>query len=316
MPDRLLTASLASAITKAASKQAWYTVTFLVDPPRRADALRAYAYFRWVDDTIDALPAPDLASRSARMSREAFLHRQQRLLEYCLRGERPQRVSGHEAMLVELTQRADRAPSLEAYLRNMMRVMAFDVGRRGRLISGDELEGYTQSLAMAVTEVMHHFIGNGKAAPLDKTRYSAASGAHIMHMLRDTYADLRAGYYNVPRELLEAEGISPSDVDSGPYRAWVESRVRLAREQLEAGTEYFARVESRRLRAAGFAYIVRFEWLVEMLVRDGYRIRPDYSRRRGMASDLRLGWRAITRVSRPQSVRKQDYLAEPRPGRA
>jgi phytoene/squalene synthetase len=45
--------SLAAAITSAASRQTYYTVRFLVDRPRRADAYRAYAYFRWVDDVLD-----------------------------------------------------------------------------------------------------------------------------------------------------------------------------------------------------------------------------------------------------------------------
>ena len=46
--------TLASSITKAASKQTYYTIRFLVDRERVADAYRAYAYFRWVDDTLDS----------------------------------------------------------------------------------------------------------------------------------------------------------------------------------------------------------------------------------------------------------------------
>ena len=50
-----MTSSLASAITKAASKQTYYTIRFLVDRPLVDDAFRAYAYFRWVDDVVDAV---------------------------------------------------------------------------------------------------------------------------------------------------------------------------------------------------------------------------------------------------------------------
>ena len=46
--------NLAASITRAASKQTYYTVRFLVDRGRVADAYRAYAYFRWVDDTLDS----------------------------------------------------------------------------------------------------------------------------------------------------------------------------------------------------------------------------------------------------------------------
>ncbi len=47
---------LSPFITKAASKQTYYTIRFLVDRERVADAYRAYAYFRWVDDTLDSIP--------------------------------------------------------------------------------------------------------------------------------------------------------------------------------------------------------------------------------------------------------------------
>ena len=65
--------SPASAITKAASKQTYYTIRLLVDRERVDDAYRAYGYFRWVDDTLDA----DSCSRS---ERTAFLLRQKELL--------------------------------------------------------------------------------------------------------------------------------------------------------------------------------------------------------------------------------------------
>ena len=45
--------ALAASITKAASKQTYYTIRFLVDRERVKNAYRAYAYFRWVDDTLD-----------------------------------------------------------------------------------------------------------------------------------------------------------------------------------------------------------------------------------------------------------------------
>ena len=44
---------LASAITRSASKQTYFTIRLLVDRDRAADAYRAYAYFRWVDDQLD-----------------------------------------------------------------------------------------------------------------------------------------------------------------------------------------------------------------------------------------------------------------------
>src|SRR5215212_3080049 len=190
---------LPPTITKAASKQTYYTIRFLVDRDRTADAYRAYAYFRWVDDTLDG----ESLSNQARLF---FLVRQKSLLDKCYQGQSIQDATLEEQMLIGLVQHDHKKNSgLQSYLRNMMRVMEFDARRRGRLISQAELNEYTLCLATAVTEALHYFIGNKSYAPHNETRYLAVTGAHIAHMLRDTFDDLQAGYYNIPREVLESK---------------------------------------------------------------------------------------------------------------
>ena len=280
--------SPASSITKAASKQTYYTIRFLVDRARVDDAFRAYGYFRWVDDSLDA----ESGSRAERL---AFLQRQKALLEECYRGARPRDVTAQENMLVELVQRNHDANSgLAVYLRNMMLVMEFDARRRGRLISQIELNEYTHWLASAVTEAMHYFIGHACYAPRDETRYLAVTAAHITHMLRDTFDDVQAGYYNIPREVLEANHIGPQDVHSEVYRTWVTSRVQLARAYFAAGREYLARVQNLRCRLAGLAYTARFEWLLDTIEREGYSLRPQYSERRSIGTGLRMSGLALS----------------------
>jgi phytoene/squalene synthetase len=294
--------SPASTITKAASKQTYYTIRFLVDRARVEDAYRAYAYFRWVDDVLDADSGSDPGlSEVAAAERQAFLERQKFLLETCLRGEAPRDVNLQEKMLVELVQSDhEKSSGLLAYLRNMMLVMEFDVARRGRWISHVELNEYTRWLAIAVSEAMHYFIGNGAFTPRDETRYLAVSAAHITHMLRDTYDDVRAGYYNIPREVLDAHQIWPQEVQSDAYRAWVKSRVHLAREYFEAGREYFRRVQNPRHRLAGFAYMARFEWLLETIEREGFALRPQYQERKSIGIGLRMSWLALSSMLRLQ----------------
>jgi phytoene/squalene synthetase len=288
--------SPASAITKAASKQTYYTIRFLVDRARVEDAYRAYAYFRWVDDVLDAdSGSGPVLSEVEASERRAFLERQKSLLEECIRGQAPRDANIQEKMLVELVQSdPGKNSGLRAYLRNMMLVMDFDVRRRGRLIAQVELNEYTRWLAIAVTEAMHYFIGQGAFAPRDETRYLAVSAAHITHMLRDTCDDVRAGYYNTPREVLEANHIGPQDVHSGAYRAWVRSRVKLAREYFEAGRVYFRRVQNTRHRLAGFAYMARFEWLLETIEREGFILRPQYNERKSIGTGLRMSWLALS----------------------
>jgi hypothetical protein len=195
-----------------------------------------------------------------------------------------------ELLLVELAQRdRERDSGLGVYLHNMMRVMDFDARRRGTFISEVELNQYTRWLATAVTENLHYFIGHGQFAPRDETRYLAVSAAHITHMLRDTYSDLQAGYYNIPREVLEANHIGPEDVNSDAYHAWVKSQVQLAREYFKAGKSYLARVQSLRCRLAGLAYIARFEWLLDTIQKENYLLRPQYSERKNIKTELRMG---------------------------
>jgi hypothetical protein len=279
-----MTTSLASSITKIASQQTYHTIRLLVDRERVDDAFRAYAYFRWVDDTLDA-------EGGSSLERAAFLERQKTLLDRCYRGEAPREAAPEERLLTELIRHEhDPEGGLQAYLRNMMRVMEFDTRRRGRLISQAELNEYTRWLATAVAEAMHYFIGHGSFAPRTETRYLAVTAAHIAHMLRDTYADLQAGYYNIPREVLDAHHIGPEAVQSDAYRAWVRSRVRLAREHFRAGQGYYARVQSARHRLAAMAYTARFAWVLDTIETEGYCLRPEYQERRSAAAGLRMGW--------------------------
>jgi phytoene/squalene synthetase len=303
-----MTPSLAAKITKAASKQTYYTIRFLVDRSRVADAYRAYAYFRWLDDVLDA-ESSSPGGPDERAERLAFLDRQEALLDACIRGDAPRNVDPHEAMLVELVRHSDPADAdLRSYVSHMMRVMAFDARRRGRLISRVELDEYTRSLAVAVSDAMHHFIGHGSDDALGaEDRYRAVTGAHIVHMLRDTEADLRAGYFNVPREVLQASSIGPHDVHCDAYRAWVRERVRQAGAELAAGEAYFARLRSRRHRLAGLAYIARFRWLIDRFERDGFQVRPSYADVARLPTTLRMASIVVSgMVGRPHIHRRPD----------
>lgn len=296
----------APAITKAASKQTYYTIRFLVDRERVDDAYRAYGYFRWVDDVLDA----DAGSKPERL---AFLERQKSLLEECYRGGHPRDVNIQETMLVGLIQHdQEKNSGLQLYLRNMMQVMDFDTRRRGRLISQSELNDYTRWLSCAVMEAIHYFIGHDDFSPQDETRYLAVSGAHITHMLRDTFDDAQIGYYNIPREVLGANGLDPQDAQNGAYRGWVKSRVQLAREYFQAGKGYFARVENSRCRLACFAYIARFEWLLDTIEREGYLLRPQYAERKSFGTGLLMSWLMLSSMVNPRGVNTPPQPVPPR----
>lgn len=302
-----MTTAPAASITKAASKQTYYTVRFLVDRERVNDAYRAYAYFRWVDDTLDAEAATE-------SERNAFIERQKSLLRKCYRGDGSPDATIRGNMLVDLIRNDHEQNSgLQLYLRNMMQVMDFDARRRGRLISQMELNEYTRWLATAVMECIHHFIGHDDFAPHDETRYLAVAGAHITHMLRDTFDDMRVGYYNIPREVLEESHIGPQDVQCDAYRDWVKSRVQQAREYFAAGKEYFARVQNSRCRLACYAYIARFEWLLDTIEREDYVLRPRYDERKSFGTGLLMSWLTLVSVFNSRPTRALDPRVSNRP---
>ncbi len=263
-------------ITRAASKQAYYTIRYLVDHDRRLAAYRAYAYFRWVDDRLDQ-PVSDKTQQLA------FVRREQNLLDSTYQAYHGQArhdwgdLAPQERMLVDLIQSDDQCASgLRSYISNMMAVMAFDANRRDQLVTEQELEQYTRHLSFAVTDALHYFIGHEDALPQSEARYFPAMAAHITHMLRDTFEDIRLGYFNVPLELLEPSGIGPRDVASVPYREWVSCRVQLARAYFTDGASYLDQVQSARCRLAGYAYMARFAGILDTIEREGYRLRPRY----------------------------------------
>lgn len=274
--------SLAASITKAASKQTYYTVRFLVDRELILDAYRAYGYFRWVDDQLDQ-------GGMERHERIAFVARQRSLIDRCYQGERLPDLADEENMVADLIRGdLEKNSGLHSYIYNMMAVMAFDAERRGRLISHDELTGYTRHLATAVTDALHFFIGHACPPPRSEARYLAATAAHVTHMLRDTLEDIESGYFNIPHEYLEAHGIDPCNVWNAPYRKWIQNRVELARAYFKAGKGYLAQTKNLRCRIAGCAYIARFAGVLDAIERDGFRLRSEYSEGKSVGAGVKM----------------------------
>jgi hypothetical protein len=87
--------ALPAVITRTASKQTYYTIRLLVDRAWTHDAYRAYAYFRWVDDWLDERV-------SDRSERQAFIDRQQALVDACYQDVWPHALTVEEQMLVDL----------------------------------------------------------------------------------------------------------------------------------------------------------------------------------------------------------------------
>ena len=279
---------LAEAITKAASKQTYYTIRLFVDRDLVSLAYQAYAYFRWVDDTLDR----EILTKDEKV---AFANRQVDLLTDLYLGHTPVDLCPEELMLVDLVQRdSTKNSGLASYLHNMMAVMVIDAERNGRVITQQELSTYIQSLAVSVTDALHYFIGHETTPALSPYRYHAVTAAHITHMLRDAHEDSQTGYYNIPREYLKTNTITAQDIRSTAYRQWVCQQVTSARRYFNDGRKYLAGVRNLRCRLVGYAYTARFEWVLNRIARENYCLRPDYSDRKSLRAGLWMGWKALT----------------------
>lgn len=274
-------------VTRNASSQTFQTIRWLVDRNRRANAFRAYAYFRWLDDALDSQSVPA-------QSRQTLLSRQTHVIAGAFRGEPPLPANPQERWIIDLiASEPDRSSGLDQYVRHLMAVMAFDTERLGRFPSADELRNYSLNLAIGVTEAMHYFIGHDRPAPRRSDRYQAVFGAHITHMLRDMISDVRAGYYNIPGEYLTANRIAVDAFESIPYRAWVRDRVEMARACFAAGARYLAAVPSARCRYAGLAYMERFKTVLDSIETDGFVLREHYAEPGTISAWLSLAVRAL-----------------------
>jgi hypothetical protein len=279
--------SLAPSITYNANRQTYFMIKYLVDRPLVPDAYRAYAYFRWVDDSLDQ----NTWENSKRL---AFIARQKSILKRCYEAQWVRDLSPEERLLASLIALdRDGNSGLYAYLFQMMQVMEFDAKRLGCWITQAELHAYTQALATAVTEALHYFIGHTCERPRSELRYLAVSGAHITHMLRDTFDDLKAGYFNIPEEYVTAHQITPWDVSHDAYQTWVKIRVQLARSCFQKGKTYLAQVENPRCRFAGYGYMARFEGVLEAIERENYLLRPAYPERKSAKGAFQLIWATL-----------------------
>ncbi len=256
----------------------------MVDRDLVDDFFRAYSYFRWADDVID----------NAALSKDkciSFVKRQGQLIDRLYKNERPDDLAPQEEVLADLVGH-DRAENsgLQSFIRNMFALIRFDAQRKGRLISEEELAWYSGSLTKSVTDGIQYFIGNGHPYPEGDDRYSAATGAHVAHLLRDALQDTADGFINIPAEYLEKHEIGPDDVGKDPYRAWVRSRVTLARKYLRDGKRYLDELDVLRCKIAGYWYCARFEGILAKIERDGFVLRAEYDERHHLTTWFKIAW--------------------------
>jgi phytoene/squalene synthetase len=117
-------------------------------------------------------------------------------------------------------------------------------------------------------------------------------------MLRDMREDLASGYINIPVENLPAGGFRTDDFDGEILRSWVRHEAARAGTHLRDGRRYIDSLDVLRCKLAGVWYCARFERVLDLIERDGYRLRTDYPERKNLAT-----WMHIAGLILPVTVK-------------
>jgi phytoene/squalene synthetase len=264
----------------------------MVDSDLVDDALRAYAYFRWVDDFVDLHSQTKAESTS-------FTARQKEIIDSLFRGDRPPDLAPEEEMIADMIEcHRMQESGLHSYIRKMMGIIDFDAHRRGTLISGEKLAWYSQTLGSSVVDAIQFFIGRKHSYPEANERYQAGIAAHIAHMLRDMRQDIADGFVNIPREYLDLYDLKPDDFEHPTFRAWVRRRVDQARIMFQQGKHYLDTLKVLRVRIVGDWYAARFDGVLDTIESDDYVLREDYGNRRRLGNWLRMASVAVSTTVR------------------
>jgi phytoene/squalene synthetase len=274
--------TLAKTITWAGSKQTYIIGQLMVDKSLKKDFFLAYAYFRWIDDVIDI-------SSESQEERITFIKRQRDLIDQLYKNKKLEDLTPEEKIIAKLISHDKTENSgLKSFILNMFAVIEFDVYRKNRNISQKELTWYLDTLGKSVIDGLLYFIGNDHNYPNTKNKYHAVIGAHITHLLRDMLQDIDNGFINIPNEYLKTHDISPEDINKNRFKAWVESRVKTARNYFLEGKRYLDSLGVLRSKLVGYWYIARFEGVLNIIEQDKYKLRYDYNEHRKPATILKI----------------------------
>ena len=75
---------------------------------------------------------------------------------------------------------------------------------------------------------------------------------------------------------------SCDEINGEPLRAWVREQVVLARMFFREGKTYIDSLDVLRCKLAGVWYCARFECVLDLIERDGFRLRAAYPERHGL----------------------------------
>jgi phytoene/squalene synthetase len=213
-------------------------------------ALLGFTYMKLLDDVIDEDPDTDRAV--------ACLDDQRRLMEDVYSGRSPAKkalpVPGNYGLLVC---RYDRAcgSQLRQYFEDMIDTMEYDLRRRNRISTREELEDWAKKVGGVSIRYLAHFVS--PRYPLSDHFVDLAGLAYLnADSLIDLEEDFAQGIFNIPSEEIETRGIELEMSDPG-VRRWIAEESAKVMQLLDEAIEESKRVKSFKMRLLTWLYLSR-----------------------------------------------------------
>ena len=230
--------------------------------------LLGYAYFRWLDDRIDAPGALGEDIRAIAANQKALL-----IALYNGRDTNAAPRIAAEEMLAQMV-RYDcmNGCRLRSFVMDMFGALEFDASRRYQVRSQRKLDAYSHALGRSYTDVLQAFAGMGGVGGTDSLAGVAGYAAHQVHILRDLYVDLSLGYCNISSEDLTRYQWTVQSLPHDDLRPWVDATARKAQAAFKRGLQGIALIRSPRCRLLGYATSAHYMIVLERLALNGYDV--------------------------------------------
>ena len=259
----------------AASGSSFYYSFLFLPPPRRRAIIALYAFCREVDDVVDEVSDPDVAS--------AKLAWWRREIALVFAGQPSHPV----ALALQGIVREFDLP--EAHFQTIIDGMAMDLTQH-RCLDFAALELYCHRVAGVVGLMSAEIFGYVDPATKGYAR-DLGIAFQLTNIIRDVGEDARRGRIYLPQDDLQRFGVPPSALLRGEYSADFRHLMRFQTERAQAWYERaFAQLSARDRKAqrAGLVMAAIYRTLLDEIARDGFKVLD----RRTSLTPLRKLWLA------------------------
>lgn len=233
-----------------------------------------YAYFRWLDDTIDS---PNAVNKENQIliakQKNIFSHSYENGLDFKFKN-----LNIYEQMLVFLiTQDKANGSYLRDCIFDMLLGLEFDAQRRFKTSSHQALEKYSQRLGRSYTNVLQIFTMPTQNTYQTNQGVLAGYASHQVHILRDFYEDISLGYYNVSKRDLTEFGWSPNQLAHVNIRPWVYKNVQKACATFDQGLSELKNCANLRFKLLSYALSSRYIYILGKIIQNDFILLNSYA---------------------------------------